>query len=215
MGTWAAYLAFRTPTDGHEPLPDHERDTAAVDGWTYLTDRVESFDQLEAALADISGPALLSVVCDSDFAEVTGHLNGKRQWTTYINPAHGRRRGRAHARPATGRGRGPARPHHGFPLCDGVLAGWLNIRREPHPLVAHWGTVHHVQSHTAFRDRGIGSALMNHVRQVARDEMDNSISPHGLAPGSRTSTAASAGKRSAAGLARYGSPRAMTETKSS
>lgn len=85
MGTWAAYLAFRTPADGHEPLPDRERDTAAVDGWTYLTDQVESYDQLEAALADLSGPALLSVVCDSDFAEVTGHLNGKRQWTAYIN----------------------------------------------------------------------------------------------------------------------------------
>ncbi|MBC6456386.1 GNAT family N-acetyltransferase [Actinomadura sp. HBU206391] len=56
-------------------------------------------------------------------------------------------------------------------LVDGVLAGWLNIRRDPHPLVAHWGTVYHVQSHTAFRGRGIGSALMNHTRQVARDAM--------------------------------------------
>jgi hypothetical protein len=85
MGTWAAYLAFRTPADGHEPLPDRERVTAAVAGWTYRTDRVEGYDQLEAALADLSGPALLSVVCDSDFAEITGHLNGKPQWTAYIN----------------------------------------------------------------------------------------------------------------------------------
>ncbi|HUR04819.1 MAG TPA: hypothetical protein VM347_19905 [Nonomuraea sp.] len=36
-------------------------------------------------------------------------------------------------------------------MADGVLAGWLNVRRDPHPLVAHWGTLHHVQSHPAFR----------------------------------------------------------------
>jgi GNAT superfamily N-acetyltransferase len=54
---------------------------------------------------------------------------------------------------------------------DGVLAGWLNIRRDTYPLVAHWGTIHHVQSHIAFRGRGIGSALMNHARTAARDEM--------------------------------------------
>jgi GNAT superfamily N-acetyltransferase len=65
----------------------------------------------------------------------------------------------------------PQRSRLVLALVDGVLAGWLNIRRDPHPLVAHWGTVHHVQSHTAFRGRGIGSALMNHTRQVGRDEM--------------------------------------------
>ncbi len=53
----------------------------------------------------------------------------------------------------------------------GVLAGWLNVRRDPHPLVAHWGTLHHVQSHPAFRGCGIGSALMNHARRVAREDM--------------------------------------------
>ncbi|GAA4097471.1 GNAT family N-acetyltransferase [Actinomadura miaoliensis] len=56
-------------------------------------------------------------------------------------------------------------------VIDGVLAGWLNIRRDPHPLVAHWGTLHHVQSHPAYRGRGVGAALMRHARQVARDEM--------------------------------------------
>jgi GNAT superfamily N-acetyltransferase len=56
-------------------------------------------------------------------------------------------------------------------MVEGVLAGWLNLRRDPHPLVAHWGTVHHVQTRTAVRGRGIGSALMNHARQVAREEM--------------------------------------------
>ncbi|GAA4579631.1 GNAT family N-acetyltransferase [Planotetraspora phitsanulokensis] len=54
---------------------------------------------------------------------------------------------------------------------DGVLAGWLNVRRDLNPLVAHWGTVHHVQTHTAFRRRGFGAALMNRLKDVARDEM--------------------------------------------
>ncbi|HZE31245.1 MAG TPA: hypothetical protein VE198_07390 [Actinoallomurus sp.] len=85
MGTWVAYLAFRTLTDGREPLPDCERVTAALPGWTYLADEIENHDQLQASLADIPGPALLSVVCDSDFAEVSGHLDGTLQWSTYIN----------------------------------------------------------------------------------------------------------------------------------
>ncbi|MFE9737798.1 GNAT family N-acetyltransferase [Streptomyces sp. NPDC006477] len=54
---------------------------------------------------------------------------------------------------------------------DGALAGWLNIRRDPFALVAHWGTLHHVQTRTALRGRGIGAALMNRVRAMARDEM--------------------------------------------
>jgi GNAT superfamily N-acetyltransferase len=65
----------------------------------------------------------------------------------------------------------PRRSRLVLALVDGRLAGWLNLRRDPRPLVAHWGTVHHVQSHTAFRGRGIGTALMNHARQIARDEM--------------------------------------------
>ncbi|WP_433178377.1 hypothetical protein [Actinoallomurus sp. CA-150999] len=86
MGTWAAYLAFRTPADGHEPLLDRERVAVAVAGWTYLADDIRHHDQLRAALTDVPGPALLSVVCDSDYAEVTGHLDGESQWTAYINP---------------------------------------------------------------------------------------------------------------------------------
>ncbi|MEU6424424.1 GNAT family N-acetyltransferase [Microbispora sp. NPDC046973] len=56
-------------------------------------------------------------------------------------------------------------------LVDGTLAGWLNVRRSVDPLIAHWGTVHHLQTHTSFRSRGIGAALMREVRQVAREEM--------------------------------------------
>ncbi|MEU9623335.1 GNAT family N-acetyltransferase [Streptomyces sp. NPDC048155] len=57
-------------------------------------------------------------------------------------------------------------------IVDGLLAGWLNLRRDLNPLVAHWGTVNHVQSHTDFRGRSIGTALMNRAREIARDEMN-------------------------------------------
>ncbi|GAA2338378.1 GNAT family N-acetyltransferase [Streptomyces violaceusniger] len=54
---------------------------------------------------------------------------------------------------------------------DGELAGWLNTRRDTFALIAHWGTLHHVQTHPRVRARGIGIALMERARQVARDEM--------------------------------------------
>ncbi|MCX5376960.1 GNAT family N-acetyltransferase [Streptomyces sp. NBC_00091] len=54
---------------------------------------------------------------------------------------------------------------------DGELAGWLNVRRDPFELIAHWGTLHHVQTRTALRGRGVGRALIHEVRKVARDEM--------------------------------------------
>jgi GNAT superfamily N-acetyltransferase len=55
--------------------------------------------------------------------------------------------------------------------ADGVLMGWLGIRHDLDPLVAHWGTLNHVQSHPDYRGRGVGSALVEHARHVARDEM--------------------------------------------
>jgi GNAT superfamily N-acetyltransferase len=54
---------------------------------------------------------------------------------------------------------------------DGTLAGWLNVSRHRDRLVPHWGVVKRVQTHPSFRGRGIGTALMNHVRRLARDEM--------------------------------------------
>ncbi|MFI9616504.1 GNAT family N-acetyltransferase [Streptomyces sp. NPDC052023] len=54
---------------------------------------------------------------------------------------------------------------------DERLAGWLLVRREGHPLEAHCGVVNHVQTQLHLRRRGVGSALMRRVAQVAREEM--------------------------------------------
>ncbi|MEU7646397.1 GNAT family N-acetyltransferase [Streptomyces huasconensis] len=54
---------------------------------------------------------------------------------------------------------------------NGELAGWLNVRRDRFELIAHWGTLHHVQTRTALRGLGIGRALMEEARRVAKDEM--------------------------------------------
>ncbi|MER7840666.1 GNAT family N-acetyltransferase [Streptomyces sp. NPDC096040] len=65
-------------------------------------------------------------------------------------------------------------PHRGRLLVatvEGMLAGWLLLRRDQHPLVAHCGVVNHVQTHPRFRGLGIGAALMRRVPGIARDEM--------------------------------------------
>jgi GNAT superfamily N-acetyltransferase len=54
---------------------------------------------------------------------------------------------------------------------DGGLAGWVVLSRDLNPLVAHWGTVNHLQTLPVHQGQGIGSALMRRLRQVARDEM--------------------------------------------
>jgi GNAT superfamily N-acetyltransferase len=56
-------------------------------------------------------------------------------------------------------------------LDDGVLAGWVNLHRDLNPVVSHWGTVRHLQTHPQFRRRGIGVALMRRLHAVARAEM--------------------------------------------
>jgi GNAT superfamily N-acetyltransferase len=55
--------------------------------------------------------------------------------------------------------------------AGGGLAGWVVLSRDPSPLIAHWGTVNHLQTQLAHRGQGVGSALMRRLRQVARDEM--------------------------------------------
>ncbi|WP_329101296.1 GNAT family N-acetyltransferase [Streptomyces sp. NBC_01439] len=52
-----------------------------------------------------------------------------------------------------------------------ALAGWVVLKSDPFRLVAHWGTVHHLQTHPGFRSLGVGSALMRELRTVARDEL--------------------------------------------
>ena len=54
---------------------------------------------------------------------------------------------------------------------NGALAGWVALSRDLSPLIAHWGTVSHLQAGPAHRGQGVGSALMRRARQVARDEM--------------------------------------------
>lgn len=51
------------------------------------------------------------------------------------------------------------------------LVGWLSLSRQPGRLVRHWGVIQRVQTHPDHRDQGIGTALMNRIRQIARDEM--------------------------------------------
>ncbi|WP_432869005.1 N-acetyltransferase family protein [Microtetraspora malaysiensis] len=68
-------------------------------------------------------------------------------------------------------GLAPQRSRLLLACVDGTLAGWLNVRRDANPLIAHWGTVHHVQTHTGFRGRGIGAALMHRLSRLACDEM--------------------------------------------
>lgn len=68
-------------------------------------------------------------------------------------------------------GLSPARSRLLVATVRGSLAGWLNIRRDPHPLVSHWGTLHHVQTRPEVRGHGVGAALMHRARTVAREEM--------------------------------------------
>src|ERR1700734_1957895 len=56
-------------------------------------------------------------------------------------------------------------------LAGHALAGWVHLWRQPDRIVAHWGTISHLQTLPAFRGQGIGGALMTHARHVARQEM--------------------------------------------
>ena len=76
--------------------------------------------------------------------------------------------------PVTDKLLGRLHPHHSRLITarfgDG-LAGWVVLNRDPYRLVEHWGTVHHLQTHPEFRGCGVGSALMNELRKIARDEL--------------------------------------------
>lgn len=51
------------------------------------------------------------------------------------------------------------------------LLGWAVLRRGVNPLIAHCGSLHHVQSHPKQRGEGVGSLLVNQARELARDEL--------------------------------------------
>jgi len=55
--------------------------------------------------------------------------------------------------------------------AGGALAGWVHLQRYPDPLVAHWGTIRHLQALPAFQGRGVGTALMVSARRIARQEI--------------------------------------------
>lgn len=52
-----------------------------------------------------------------------------------------------------------------------TLVGWVHLRRNQEPVIAHWGTIRHLQTLPAVRGQGIGVALMTQAREVARQEM--------------------------------------------
>src|SRR5262245_25138667 len=56
-------------------------------------------------------------------------------------------------------------------MDGGVLAGWVHVGRDLNPLISHWGTVRHLQTHPRIRGRGVGVALMRRLQTVARAEM--------------------------------------------
>ncbi|GHB59263.1 N-acetyltransferase [Streptomyces cirratus] len=116
--------------------------------------------------------------------EVTAELRGQLVdcWVRVINSGGAVIHGElpmppvstAQADPVMGRlidGLDPHRARLLVATVRGSLAGWLILRRDPHPLVAHCGVVNHVMTHPGFRGRGIGTALMHHVRELARQEM--------------------------------------------
>ncbi len=69
------------------------------------------------------------------------------------------------------RGLSPQRSRILLAGVDGALAGWVLLRREPHPLGVHCGTVNHLQTHVRFRGTGVGAALMRRLPEIARGEM--------------------------------------------
>lgn len=55
--------------------------------------------------------------------------------------------------------------------AGGALAGWVLLRRHREPVIAHWGTISHLQTLPACRGQGVGGTLVMSARQIARQEM--------------------------------------------
>lgn len=68
-------------------------------------------------------------------------------------------------------GLAPSRARLLTAMRDTTLVSWVLLKRDPDPLIAHWGTVQHLQTHLPHRGRGQIVALLGELRRVARDEM--------------------------------------------
>lgn len=53
---------------------------------------------------------------------------------------------------------------------NGVVVGWVSLRRNLSPVARHWAMVERLQSHPLERGRGIGRALMRAVTERALAE---------------------------------------------
>lgn len=52
---------------------------------TFLEGPIDNASSFEEKVTGLAGPALLAVVCDSDFAQVRAYTDGVRQWEAFIN----------------------------------------------------------------------------------------------------------------------------------
>ena len=52
-----------------------------------------------------------------------------------------------------------------------AVVGWVHLATGAGPLTAHWGTVERLQTRPGRRGEGIGSALLDRLEQVARDDL--------------------------------------------
>ena len=48
------------------------------------------------------------------------------------------------------------------------LVGWVTVRLNDSPVVAHWGKLEHLQSRPSVRDQGVGGALLRFAVDHAR-----------------------------------------------
>jgi GNAT superfamily N-acetyltransferase len=52
-----------------------------------------------------------------------------------------------------------------------IVQGWVVLRRDTSPLVAHWATVERLQTNPGCRGQGIGTALMDALERYARTDL--------------------------------------------
>ncbi|GAA3212671.1 hypothetical protein [Actinocorallia longicatena] len=88
MGTWSGYLACRRPADA-AVLLGHGAEAwtpETAPGWSIAEVALRDFEA--DAIEETAGPALTAIVCDGDFADVIGTLDGEPCWRLYLNEAN-------------------------------------------------------------------------------------------------------------------------------